>query len=114
MGWPPIRAYRMNSMVNQAKSLATEEYNTMIEKNKRKNNVVEKSTDGSNRNSINAKGRTSPFVKVNMDGIAIGRKIDLNAHSCYETLAQTLEHMFHQPTTTINAAREFATDFFLA
>ncbi|KAJ4728335.1 Auxin-responsive protein [Melia azedarach] len=105
VGWPPIRAYRMNSMVNQAKSLATEEYNTMIEKNKRKNNVVEKSTDGSNRNSINAKGRTSPFVKVNMDGIAIGRKIDLNAHSCYETLAQTLEHMFHQPTTTINAAR---------
>jgi auxin-responsive protein IAA len=34
------------------------------------------------------------FIKVNMDGVAIGRKVDLNAHSSYENLAQTLEDMF--------------------
>lgn len=98
VGWPPIRAYRMNSMVNQAKSVASEEYNSMME-NKRKNSLVEKTTDVRNKNSASAKGRTSLFVKVNMDGIPIGRKIDLNAHGCYESLVQTLEDMFHQPTT---------------
>lgn len=98
VGWPPIRAYRMNSMVNQAKSVASEEYNSMME-NKRKNFVVEKTTDVCNKNSASAKGRTSLFVKVNMDGIPIGRKIDLNAHGCYASLARTLEDMFHRPTT---------------
>ncbi|KAL5792673.1 hypothetical protein ACOSP7_001267 [Xanthoceras sorbifolium] len=104
VGWPPIRASRINCIVNQAKSLASEEYNSMIEKNKRKNSVLEKITNSCN-NSGNAKGRTSLFVKVNMDGIPIGRKVDLNAHSCYELLAQTLEDMFHRPTTNINARR---------
>lgn len=88
----------MNSMVNQAKSVASEEYNSMME-NKRKNSLVEKTTDVCSKNSASAKGRTSPFVKVNMDGIPIGRKIDLNAHGCYESLVQTLEDMFYQPTT---------------
>ena len=37
------------------------------------------------------------FVKVNMDGIAVGRKVDLNAYSSYERLLQGLEEMF-QPT----------------
>lgn len=34
------------------------------------------------------------FVKVNMDGIPVGRKIDLNAHSGYERLQLALEDMF--------------------
>ncbi|KAJ0111991.1 hypothetical protein Patl1_01695 [Pistacia atlantica] len=105
VGWPPIRAYRRNSMANQAKSVATEEYNSMIEKHKRKNGVVEKTTNGSNKNNGTSRTRTSLFVKVNMDGIPIGRKVDLGTHSCYETLAQTLEDMFHRPTTTITGMR---------
>ncbi|KAG8640260.1 hypothetical protein MANES_13G039800v8 [Manihot esculenta] len=103
VGWPPIRAYRMNSMVNQAKSVATEEYNSIIGKNKSKTAVLEKTNNGSTIN--NAKVRNSLYVKVNMDGIAIGRKVDLNAHGCYETLAQTLEDMFLRPNPTINALR---------
>ena len=38
--------------------------------------------------------KSSLFVKVNMDGVAIGRKVDLNAHPSYESLARTLEDMF--------------------
>ncbi|CAH8309424.1 unnamed protein product [Eruca vesicaria subsp. sativa] len=34
------------------------------------------------------------FVKVNKDGVGIGRKVDMRAHSSYENLAQTLEEMF--------------------
>ncbi|KAK1290548.1 Auxin-responsive protein IAA11 [Acorus calamus] len=48
------------------------------------------------KNNNKERGGCGPsmFVKVNMDGIPIGRKIDLNAHLCYQTLARALEEMF--------------------
>ncbi|XP_059446167.1 auxin-responsive protein IAA13-like [Corylus avellana] len=94
VGWPPIRAYRMNSLVNQAKSQRAEE---------------DKSRDASKKKIYS---KTDPaakekchlgFVKVNMDGVPIGRKVDLNAHSCYETLAQMLEDMFFRSTTAVSS-----------
>ncbi|KAK4408175.1 Auxin-responsive protein IAA11 [Sesamum angolense] len=98
VGWPPIRAYRMNSLVNHAKSPATEESATAIDKSKGTNLVLDKTNYSSNRNHNVAKERglvkTSLFVKVNTDGIPIGRKVDLSAHSCYDSLAHTLDHMF--------------------
>ncbi|XP_020517713.1 auxin-responsive protein IAA9 [Amborella trichopoda] len=40
-------------------------------------------------------GRGSSFyVKVNMEGVGIGRKIDLNLHHSYSSLAHALEDMF--------------------
>lgn len=111
MGWPPIRAYRMNSLVNQAKLPAAEVFNPLIGKSKNSNNVVGKGTNnGSDKNNGNAneKGqlRSTLFVKVNMDGTPIGRKVDLSAHSCYETLAQKLEDMFQTSTIIMNSIRE--------
>lgn len=41
-----------------------------------------------------------------MDGIPIGRKVDLSAHSSYETLAQTLEDMFNESTTVTTCKGE--------
>ncbi|MCO5562782.1 hypothetical protein L7F22_016414 [Adiantum nelumboides] len=38
------------------------------------------------------------FVKVNMDGITVGRKVDLNTYTSYESLLLALEEMF-QPST---------------
>ncbi|XP_076925360.1 auxin-responsive protein IAA29-like [Bidens hawaiensis] len=35
------------------------------------------------------------FVKVKMDGVAIARKIDLNAFNSYQMLTTALIHMFH-------------------
>ncbi|KAL0659946.1 hypothetical protein Bca4012_080531 [Brassica carinata] len=81
VGWPPIRSYRMNSMVNQAKTLAMED-------------PIKNRTDGTTKMRM--------FVKVTMDGIPIGRKIDLNAHRCYESLSNTLEDMFLKPKTDGN------------
>ena len=72
----------MNSMVNQAKTLAMEDPQQV------------------NRNTNDAtKMGSSMFVKVTMDGIPIGRKIDLNAHKCYESLSNALEDMFLKPNT---------------
>ncbi|KAJ1397869.1 PB1 domain [Sesbania bispinosa] len=105
VGWPPLRTYRMNSFNSHAKS--SEAFNSMDEKSKSNNTVARKSTDNGNDNNnpdIKEKRqlRSSPFVKVNMDGIPIGRKVDLSAHSSYETLAQTLEDMFNESTTAIS------------
>nr|AXS76510.1 IAA15 [Betula platyphylla] len=101
VGWPPIRAYRMNSLVNQAKSQRAEEDKMIGEK--------DKSRDASKKKiytkaDLSAKEKCHlGFVKVNMDGVPIGRKVDLNAHSCYETLAQMLEDMFFRSTTTVSS-----------
>ncbi|KAB5545150.1 hypothetical protein DKX38_013262 [Salix brachista] len=103
VGWPPIRAYRMNSLVNQAKAARSEEDKGIGEKDKSKDNLKKKICNG---NKISAPGNEKGhlgFVKVNMDGIPIGRKVDLNAHACYGRLAQALEEMFFRSTTSLNS-----------
>lgn len=37
----------------------------------------------------------SMFVKVNMEGYAVGRKVDLKAHDSYESLSLALQKMFN-------------------
>ena len=105
MGWPPIRAYRMNSLVNQAKSPATDVFDSMDEENRCMSNAIGKAENGDEKKNGNSKVkghvRNSLFVKVNMDGIPIGRKIDLSAHNGYEALARTLEDMFNEPTMLV-------------
>ncbi|XP_061343465.1 auxin-responsive protein IAA11-like isoform X2 [Gastrolobium bilobum] len=101
VGWPPLGIYRMNSYNSHAKSPATEVFNSVVEENK-----SNKSADNGNDNKKiiskeNGNLRSSLFVKVNMDGIPIGRKVDLSAHSSYKTLARTLEDMFNEPTTVL-------------
>ncbi|XP_039013829.1 auxin-responsive protein IAA11-like [Hibiscus syriacus] len=99
VGWPPIGAHRMNSMVNQAKAPAVVGFNSTTENCKNETSMVEKSNVGS---SGKARLRQSLFVKVNMDGIPIGRKVDLNAHESYEKLAKTLEDMFLESTPSVS------------
>lgn len=75
----------MNSLVNQAKTARAEEEDVCEEKK-------DKSKDNKTCD-VDGKGHLG-FVKVNVDGVVIGRKVDLNAHSCYEKLALMLEDMF--------------------
>ncbi|KAL6591348.1 hypothetical protein ACP70R_049851 [Stipagrostis hirtigluma subsp. patula] len=85
VGWPPIRTFRMNSLFNQAKENASEV-------------GTKKPTDESDMQKDNEesekKGRAVGWVKVNMDGEVIGRKVDLSAHRSYKALAAALELMF--------------------
>ncbi|KAF8388290.1 hypothetical protein HHK36_026956 [Tetracentron sinense] len=104
VGWPPIRAYRINNLVNQTKAQVAKDDDIVIENSKDKDTMKEITCNRSNKTSGNVKEKQRiGFVKVIMDGVPIGRKVDRNAHACYETLAQTLEDMFPRPTTTINA-----------
>ncbi|MCO5568300.1 hypothetical protein L7F22_021999 [Adiantum nelumboides] len=45
------------------------------------------------------------FVKVNMDGVTVGRKVDLNAHNSYDGLLSALEEMF-QPSNNVQGASQ--------
>ncbi|KAF7146568.1 hypothetical protein RHSIM_Rhsim04G0171300 [Rhododendron simsii] len=107
VGWPPIKAYRMNSLVNQAKSPNPEEDKGVGGDDLMKDVVKKKVSHGSknsNSGGKEIKGHIG-FVKVNMDGLAIGRKVDLNSHSSYDTLAQALEEMFFKPNITVGPIR---------
>ncbi|KFK42752.1 hypothetical protein AALP_AA1G035100 [Arabis alpina] len=101
VGWPPLRTYRINSLVNQAKSLATEDgLSSDIQKDTAKNGLVAAKNDDV---CFIESTRIPMLVKVTMDGVIIGRKIDLNALDSYEALAKTLEHMFfHIPSSLPN------------
>eukprot|EP00249_Psilotum_nudum_P016207 c25717_g1_i1 orf=505-2601(-) len=68
VGWPPIRSFRKNTLAAHAKPEGDEE--------------------GNAQNSV--------YVKVNMDGVPIGRKVDLNAYDSYEGLSNALEEMFQR------------------
>ncbi|XP_039125735.1 auxin-responsive protein IAA10-like [Dioscorea cayenensis subsp. rotundata] len=89
VGWPPIRAFRMNNLVNQSKDTTSDGDNALKKSNKKE------STCGKDHD----KQGSSLFVKVNMDGDPIGRKVDLNAHLSYDSLAHALELMFRKPTS---------------
>ncbi|KAH6816102.1 auxin-induced protein 13 [Perilla frutescens var. frutescens] len=107
VGWPPIRSYRMNTLFNHAKTSNVEEDKGVggNENNESSKKKINHGSDKSNEGAIKERGHLG-FVKVNMDGLPIGRKVDLNAHKSYETLAKTLEEMFFKPSTSTRGGRE--------
>ncbi|KAD4584405.1 hypothetical protein E3N88_22006 [Mikania micrantha] len=103
VGWPPVsRAHRMPTLANEIKS-PTENLVSVTEQNKSKNRMVGMRNCSNERNKISNKKYQS--VKVNMDGTLIGRKVDLNAHTSYEMLAQTLEDMFFRRRSSTEVAK---------
>ncbi|CAO2205496.1 unnamed protein product [Urochloa humidicola] len=71
VGWPPVGAFRKSHLAGGAK--AAEEQS--------------KAKPGS--------GERSMFVKVNLEGCGVGRKVDLRAHRGYASLSRALQGMFH-------------------
>ncbi|CAO2045153.1 unnamed protein product [Urochloa humidicola] len=74
IGWPPVRTFRRN--------LATSSRACLDHQNGKKAAKPEETT------------KRAPFVKINMDGIPIGRKIDLNALDSYENLSLAVDKLF--------------------
>ncbi|XP_074586505.1 auxin-responsive protein IAA6-like [Curcuma longa] len=75
VGWPPIRSFRKNLATNSTKQTVEPETRSIVEEVKLENN----------------KGL---LVKINMDGIPIGRKVDLKAYDSYEKLSNAVEDLF--------------------
>ncbi|XP_072994877.1 auxin-responsive protein IAA16-like [Typha latifolia] len=75
VGWPPIRSFRKNIASSSKPGLGTQ-------------NV---SSETAAKFEDDKKGL---FVKINMDGIPIGRKVDLKAYNNYEKLSLAVDELF--------------------
>ncbi|XP_031103374.1 auxin-responsive protein IAA28-like isoform X2 [Ipomoea triloba] len=72
IGWPPVRSSRKNATASGSLKQTSPKMTSMI---------TEEKDDGSSE-----KPRDALFVKVNMEGVPIGRKVDLTVYDNYEAL----------------------------
>ncbi|OMO86653.1 AUX/IAA protein [Corchorus olitorius] len=80
VGWPPIRSSRKN--------LASSSLSKPASESPTPNEKVE-DTAGKPENP-----KPQLFVKINMEGIPIGRKVNLTAYNSYEELSLAIHHLF--------------------
>ncbi|RLN29218.1 auxin-responsive protein IAA16-like [Panicum miliaceum] len=83
VGWPPVRAFRRNLASSSSKPPSHEPSSHRASDSTCAGKVVEAS-----------KNKKGLFVKINMDGVPIGRKVDLRAHAGYDTLSAAVDHLF--------------------
>ncbi|CAH8357633.1 unnamed protein product [Eruca vesicaria subsp. sativa] len=89
VGWPPVRSFRKNLTNGSSSKLGNESTsNGFVLKNQKcdDNNGPEK--------PMGVKRQGGLFVKINMYGVPIGRKVDLIAHNSYEQLSFTVDKLF--------------------
>ncbi|PSR96886.1 Auxin-responsive protein [Actinidia chinensis var. chinensis] len=80
VGWPPIRSFRKNLASSSSFKQALESQNAVPSK-----------VSGEKPVESCQKGF---FVKINMDGVPIGRKVDLAAYDSYEKLSIAVDELF--------------------
>ncbi|XP_062231931.1 auxin-responsive protein IAA18-like [Phragmites australis] len=76
VGWPPVRSFRRN-LTNVSSS---------------KQSPERQNDEAGDKAKLTCK--RSPLVKINMDGIPIGRKIDLAAYDSYQKVSSAVEELF--------------------
>ncbi|KQK07154.1 auxin-responsive protein IAA16 isoform X2 [Brachypodium distachyon] len=80
VGWPPVRSFRRNIASSSSKP-------PPAEPQPRHGGKAGSSGGGGSQ-------KQGLFVKINMDGVPIGRKVDLKAHGGYGKLADAVDHLF--------------------
>nr|AVL95381.1 transcription factor IAA1 [Diospyros kaki] len=80
VGWPPIRSFRRNLASSSSSKPINEPQNAVPSKPPTEN-PAESFQKGL-------------FVKINMDGVPIGRKVDLKAFDSYEKLSSAVDKLF--------------------
>ncbi|MCL7024064.1 hypothetical protein MKW94_021862 [Papaver nudicaule] len=98
VGWPPVRAFRRNLTSPSKQEMKTKAVaSTKIVSAATGDEVLKKST-----------ATDTMFVKVNMEGYTVGRKINLKAHESYESLSQALQNMFDNFLSSVNFSKNGA------
>ncbi|KAJ0264247.1 Auxin-responsive protein IAA26 [Hirschfeldia incana] len=77
VGWPPVRSFRKNLASSSSSKLGNDQINK----------------SGDEEKQVQPK-REGMFVKINMDSVPIGRKVDLNAYNSYEQLSFAVDKLF--------------------
>nr|GMD30453.1 auxin-responsive protein IAA26-like [Ipomoea batatas] len=81
VGWPPLRSFRKNLASSSSLKQIPESQNAVSNK-------------FSSEKPMERRQQKGFFVKINMDGIPIGRKVDLSAYDSYEKLASAVNELF--------------------
>ncbi|XP_019196758.1 PREDICTED: auxin-responsive protein IAA16-like [Ipomoea nil] len=81
VGWPPLRSFRKNLASSSSSQKPVSEAQ----------NVVPNKASSEKPMESNPKGL---FVKINMDGVPIGRKVDLKAYDSYDKLSSAVDELF--------------------
>ncbi|CAM0954493.1 unnamed protein product [Alopecurus aequalis] len=76
VGWPPVRSFRKKITNGSSSKQSPERQN--VEAADKARLICEK----------------RPLIKINMDGIPIGRKVDLTAYNSYHKLSPAVEELF--------------------
>ncbi|RZB97854.1 Auxin-responsive protein IAA26 [Glycine soja] len=84
VGWPPIRSFRKNIASGSTSKLPSGSH-------QQHQNVVPYKVASQKPTDKSGKGL---FVKINMDGVPIGRKVDINAYDSYEKLSSAVDELF--------------------
>ncbi|KAK6148801.1 hypothetical protein DH2020_016326 [Rehmannia glutinosa] len=82
VGWPPIRSFRKNNIASGSCSKLSSE----------SPDVGPPKVSGPK--PAENTGPRSLFVKINMDGIPIGRKVDLKTYDSYDKLSLAVDELF--------------------
>lgn len=80
VGWPPVRSFRRNLANGSSSKQSLEQ---------QQQNDDEASCDKAKQTC-----KRSPLIKINMDGIPIGRKINLSAYDSYQKLSSAVQDLF--------------------
>lgn len=83
VGWPPVRSFRRNLAASKPSS--SKEDGRGI----KDGDFAVKVGGGDER-----AGRKGLFVKINMDGVPIGRKVELKEHGSYADLSAAVDKLF--------------------
>ncbi|KAL5220312.1 hypothetical protein ABZP36_025025 [Zizania latifolia] len=79
VGWPPVRSFRRNLASSSSKPAASSSSQS----------GRESKDDGAAEHL-----QKGLFVKINMDGVPIGRKVDLTAYGGYSELSSAVDKLF--------------------
>lgn len=104
VGWPPIRSFRKN-LATSSNSKPTSQTESQTQHHHNKVVAGKKPVD----NNYGSKGL---FVKINMDGVPIGRKVDLKAYHSYENLSIAVDELFRGLLKGNNFSNTYCSIFF--
>ncbi|XP_052157860.1 auxin-responsive protein IAA2 isoform X1 [Oryza glaberrima] len=98
VGWPPVRSFRRNLASSSSSS------------SKQAPPPPSSSPQNGDKASKDGGAEKGMFVKINMDGVPIGRKVDLTAYGGYAQLSAAVDKLFRGLLAAQSAAADGEAD----
>ncbi|XP_068332357.1 auxin-responsive protein IAA28-like isoform X3 [Pyrus communis] len=99
VGWPPIRSSRKNLAIRSSSSSFANPAADSESPN-------ETSKEGNGKSDSSTYSKHHMFVKINMEGVPIGRKINLKAYDSYEKLSFAIYELFQAQRVCCGVEKE--------